>query len=103
MPVHPGTNKSFVLQRGTFACVNTVVPHTGKAVEGVWPRVVQGWEYALKIRKKRIEKIKANRVTRRSLVISTKIGMIMLFFAPFANFPVKLWATDYNFYLSLTF
>jgi hypothetical protein len=27
---------------GTLFCVNVVVPHTGKAVEGVCPNVVQG-------------------------------------------------------------
>jgi hypothetical protein len=41
LPEHPGTNKLLVLQRGTLFCSNLVVPHTGKAVEGVWPSVVQ--------------------------------------------------------------
>jgi hypothetical protein len=38
---HPGTKRSFELQIGTLFCSNLVVPHTGKAVEGVWPSVVQ--------------------------------------------------------------
>ena len=41
-PVHPGTYKLVVLHRGTVTCVKVVVPQTGKAVEGVCPRLVQG-------------------------------------------------------------
>ena len=32
-----------VAQMGTETWLKTVVPQTGKAVEGVWPRLVQVW------------------------------------------------------------
>jgi len=38
--LHPGTKRVCELQIGTFTWLNTVVPQTGKADEGVCPSVV---------------------------------------------------------------
>jgi hypothetical protein len=48
----PGTNILLVLQSGTEFWVNVVVPQTGKAVEGVCPKVVQGWAITLPVHKR---------------------------------------------------
>ncbi|MBX2920015.1 MAG: hypothetical protein R2765_05760 [Ferruginibacter sp.] len=39
---HPGTYINDDLQRGTLSCKKTAVPQTGKAVDGVWPSMLQG-------------------------------------------------------------
>ena len=43
LPEQPGTYRSLELHIATLLCSKTVVPQTGKAVEGVCPEVVQGW------------------------------------------------------------
>ena len=49
---------------GTMVCLKVLVPQTGKAVEGVWPGLVQGWAAANK------EQVKASKVVRISFINS---------------------------------
>jgi hypothetical protein len=58
------------MQIGTVVCWKTLVPHTGKAVAGVWPAVVQGWALA-----KKPEKIRM--VKNSFLIMAACLGFVL--------------------------
>ncbi|HEY0678902.1 MAG TPA: hypothetical protein VGD17_11490 [Chitinophagaceae bacterium] len=64
---------------GTVFCVNTLVPQTGKAVEGVWPGDVQTCALAVQMINKQLSVSKSDRI----VIIGIKITAASETAAPF--------------------
>jgi hypothetical protein len=72
--LQPGTNKlGALVQLGTLFCVNTAVPQTGKAVDGVCPNVVQACANALLGKRKKVtpNKYKSDRLIMTHFIMES--------------------------------